>query len=348
MFRRPRVFIAAMLALLTVVGIGAGWSSGTKDAEGASAVKKPVIGLSLPNQISERWVRDNLQMTQYCGEKGITIYVQLANDDPVRQQAQCENLLALGINVLILTPVDATAAAAIVNEASKAKVPVIAYDRLVKNCDLTLYTSFDNYRIGQLQAQYIVDHLDKGNIVIVQGAPTDNNARLFYNGSMSILKPKIDKGDYRVLADQAAENWSGLKTLAIVENALTVANNNLQAVLSPADGLSGFVDQALAAQGLSGKVIVTGQDGDLAACQRIVQGKQSMTIWKDTRTLGLAAIDAAIKIVLGQDPGAKSTVNNGKMDVPALLLAPVVVDIGNLDQTIIAARYQKKESVYGK
>lgn len=367
-------FITAVLALVMVAVMFIGCSEQAAPASAAPASSAPakseaasqaapsaesaapakadgkqlVFGLSLPTQAQERWVRDKANMENFCKEKGIDLRVQCSNDDATKQLAQCENLLSQGIDVLILAPHDAKAAAAIVEKAKDVNVPVISYDRLVLDSEYVLYVSFDNYSIGEIQGQYLVDNLPKGNVILLQGAPSDNNAKLFYQGAMSKIQPKIDSGDYKVIADQPIDKWSADNCLKIMENALTLCQNNVQGVLSPADSMTSAAVEALAAQKLDGKVIITGQDADLAAIQKIVAGTQSMTVLKDTRKLGIAALEAAIKIAKGEKVETTKTVNNGKIDVPSLLLTPVMIDKSNLDKEVIDSGYLSKDDVYGK
>jgi D-xylose transport system substrate-binding protein len=260
--------------------------------------------------------------------------------------SQCENLLAQGIDILIIAPHDATSAAAIVDQAHKEGIKVISYDRLVLNTDMDLYISFDNFQVGFLQGKYLTNLVPKGNYIVLGGAPTDNNAKLFKAGAMSVIKPLADKGDIKIVMDQWVTDWQPTVAMNLVQNALTANNNKIDAVLAPNDNTAGGVIQALAQVGLAGKVPVTGQDAEVTAAQRVVKGTQSMTIFKDTRVLAETALKAAINLVNGQNPQATSKVNNNKMDVPSILLTPVVVDKNNLDAVLIASGYLKKSDVY--
>ena len=184
---------------------------------------------------------------------------------------------------------------------------------------------------------------------MIGGAPTDNNAVLVRQGQMKILQPSIDRGDIKIVADQWATDWQPVEALKIMENALTKNNNQVDAVVVSNDGTAGGVVQALNEQGLAGKVLVTGQDADLAGCQRIVQGTQSMTVYKPLPKLADKAAELAIDLAEKKpitDPVTK--LNNGKVDVPSILLPTVEVDKDNLDSTVIADGFQKKEDVYKK
>jgi D-xylose transport system substrate-binding protein len=331
---------AATLILPTAVFAGGGGDSGAK---------KIRIGLSLPTQREERWVRDKLGMEAEAKRLGVDLKVAIADADMAQQAQQVENLLSQGIDVLILAPHDGAAAASLVEKAKAEGVKVVAYDRLIMNSpDVALYLSFDNVKVGELQGEYITKMVPKGNYIIMSGAPTDNNATLFKQGAMKYIKPLIDNGSIKVVAEQAVDNWLPANALTIVENALTAASNNVQAILAPNDGTAGGAIQALAAQGLAGKVPITGQDAEAAAAKRIMEGTQGMTIFKDTRELAKAAINAAIAIVKGESELNKlvnNKVNNNRIDVPSYLLTPTVVTKDNLQKVLIDSGYIKKEQL---
>jgi D-xylose transport system substrate-binding protein len=310
---------------------------------------RPKIGLSLDTLKEERWQHDRDLFVARAKELGIEVLVQASNSNDALQNNQAENLLTQGVRVLVVVPHNGKSAATIVESAHKAGVPVIAYDRLINDSDLDLYISFDNVKVGELQASYLVDRKPKGNYVLIGGAPTDNNAKLFRQGQMNVLKPYIDRGDIKVVGDQWANDWLPVEALKIMENALTRNNNQVDAVVVSNDGTAGGAIQALAEQNLAGKVLVSGQDADLAGCQRIVAGTQSMTVYKPILKLANLAAEVAVKMAKGQPLTEKTTtVNNGKKDVPSILIPPVQVDKTNLDSTVIADGYQKKEEVYKK
>jgi D-xylose transport system substrate-binding protein len=307
------------------------------------------IGLSLDTLKEERWQHDRDLFVAKCKALGADVLVQAANSDDALQNSQAENLLTEGVNVLVVVPHNGKSAATIVESAHKAGVPVLAYDRLINDCDLDLYVSFDNVKVGEMQADYLVKHQPKGNYVLIGGAPTDHNALMFREGQMNILKPYVDRGDIKIVADQWATDWQAVEALKITENALTKNNNKVDAVLVSNDGTAGGAIQALTEQNLAGKVWVSGQDADLAGCQRIVAGTQSMTVYKPIQKLAEKAAELAVALAQKQPLTDKtSIVNNGKKDVPSILLEPIEVDKDNLDATVIADGYQKKEDVYKK
>jgi len=313
----------------------------------AASVK---VGLSLPTQREERWVKDKQAMEADAKKAGVDLRVQVTDNDAAKQVAQCENLVSQGIKVLILAPHDASSASVIVDKANKAGIKVISYDRLVTDSPLDYYyLSFDNVKVGELQGEYITKKVPKGNYIVLAGSPTDNNAKLFREGAMKYIKPLVDRGDIHIVMDQFVKDWQPSEAQKLCEQALTANQNKVDAVLAPNDGTAGGCIQALNAQGLAGKVPITGQDAELAGAIRIVQGTQSMTVFKDTRQLARKAIEMAVDLANGKPIDTQGrVVNNGKRDVPSVLLTPYVVDKANLDEVLVKSGYLKKEAVYRK
>ncbi|RKD33181.1 sugar ABC transporter substrate-binding protein [Thermohalobacter berrensis] len=333
--------LTVLMVFMLVISLFTGCSQQTSGGS-----KKIKVGLSLPTQREERWVRDKETMEKVAAEKGIELVVKVADADMEEQITQVESLLAQGIDVLILAPHDAAAAATLVEKAKKEGIPVISYDRLITNTDkLDVYLSFDNVRVGELQGKFITEKVPEGNYIILSGAPTDNNAKLFKKGAMKYIQPLIDEGKINVIAEQAVENWVPENALKIVEAALSANNNEVDAILAPNDGTAGAAIQALAAQGLAGKVPITGQDAEKAAAKRILEGTQSMTIFKDTRDLGKEAIDIAIKLAKGEKIETNGKVDNGKIDVPSVLLEPKIVTKDNLKEVLVNSGYISEEDL---
>ena len=313
--------------------------------------KKPgepvYIGFSMDTLKEERWQRDKALIEARAKEVGAQLDVQVANGDDAVQTKQCDNLLTKGVDVLIVAPHNGEIAASIVEKAHAAGVRVISYDRLIKNSDVDLYVSHQVEKMGEMQGDYALKHAAKGNYVLIGGAPTDNNALLLRKGQMNILKPAIDSGDVKVISDQFAKEWKAEEAQRLTEDALTKTKNDIQAIVASNDGTAGGAISALEAAGIpAGKVIVTGQDAQLDAVQRIAKGTQTMTIYKPIKPLADSAVDSAVKLAHGEALNAPDKVNNGKIDVPAILQQPQAVDKANLDDTIIKDGYQKCEDVY--
>ncbi|HVQ38937.1 MAG TPA: substrate-binding domain-containing protein [Pyrinomonadaceae bacterium] len=346
---------SSLIVLLFLFALVAGGCvSGTQQTNTGSTARKKkgpnepiVIGFSMDTLKEERWQRDKDLVEKRAKELGMTVNVQVANSDDNQQIKQCENLLTQGVDVLIVAPHNGEIAASIVEAAHRQGVPVISYDRLIKNSDVDLYLSHQVVRMGEMQAQYLLDHVTKrpANFVIVGGAPTDNNAILLHQGQMNVLKPAVDRGEVKIVADQYAKEWQASAALNIVENALTQSHNQVDGVVASNDGTARGAVQALEGQGLAGKVLVSGQDADLASLKLIVEGKQTMTIYKRIQPLAYGAVDAAVKLARGELVTTTETIDNGFKKVPAILLEPTAVDRKNLLDTIVKDGYHTLEEI---
>jgi len=342
--RLTRIFSAVSLVFLALAALSAG---GCKSAPQGKEHGGPIrIGFSMDSLQLERWQRDRDLFVSRAKELGAEVLVQSADGNDSVQVRQAENLLTQGVDVLVVVPHNGEISASIVDSAKRQQIPVLSYDRLIRSSDVDFYISFDNFKVGQLQAQYLVDRAPKGNYVLIGGSPTDNNAHLVRDGQMSALKPAVDRGDIKIVADQWAKDWSPSEALKHTENALTQARNLVVAVVASNDSTAGGAIQAIEEQKLAGKVLVSGQDADLAACQRIVVGTQSMTVYKPISPLATRAAEIAVALARHGNVESNAKVNNGKKDVPSFLLNPVAVDRKNMADTVIRDGFLKLEDVY--
>jgi len=334
--------------LLACFAFAAGCQKGRAEKGGpAAAGRKIKIGFSMDTLKEERWHRDRDLLIERAGQLGAEVLVQAANGNDALQNSQAENMLTQGVDVLLVAPHNGKTAATIVESAHRAGVPVIAYDRLINDADVDLYVSFDNERVGEMQSEYLVARRPKGNYVVIGGSPTDNNALLYHKGEMKVLEPYVSRGDIKIVSDQWARDWLAVEALKIMENALTTNANKVDAVVAANDGVASGAIQALAEQKLAGTTLVSGQDAELSACQRIAEGTQSMTVYKPIRLLAFKAAEVAVKMARKEPHGeATRGLPNGKIDVPSILIAPTAVDKDNLASTVIADGYQKLEDVY--
>jgi D-xylose transport system substrate-binding protein len=307
------------------------------------------IGLSLDTLKEARWQKDRDMFVRRAGELGATVRVLAANSDDTVQVGDVEKLITNGVDVLVIVPHDGRAMAKAVALAHVAGIPVIAYDRIVRDADLDLYVSFDNERVGELQARYLVDHLPtpgKGRIVRVYGAKTDNNAAQFKRGQDKVLEPYVARGDIVVVHEDWAEEWKPENAKRIVNAAITAAGPRIDAVLASNDGTAGGAIQALAEEGLAGKVLVTGQDADNVALQRIAAGTQAMTIYKPLATLTRGAAELAVRMGERRVVVARETTDNGYGAVPSVLFDVVTVTRDNLVETVIRDGQATYDEVY--
>lgn len=308
--------------------------------------KKIKIGFSMDTLLEERWLKDRDLFKEAVLALGAEVEIMAANGDDAKQISQAETLIGQGVDILVVVPHNAEATATIVKKAHSAGIKVLSYDRLIKNADIDLYVSFDNEKVGELQAKAITSLVPKGKYVYIGGADTDNNAHLFKRGVFNVLQPLIDNGSITVVYDQWTKDWTPVNALANMKDALNANDNRIDAVIAANDATAGSVIQALAEQGLAGKIPVAGQDAELAGVQRIVEGMQTMTVYKPIKSLADKAAELAVKMAKGENIGADRKVNNGKIEVPSVLLPPIAVDKLNIVETIIADGFHAKEDVY--
>ena len=366
MKKNARRLLAALMCATVVLSMSACTTgSETDDAassDGAEAsketkdIKDIVVGLSIGNTTEERWNREIEMFQEYADEKGFTLNVQNANNDANKQVSQCENLINQGVDVMIVQSLDAEAASPIVESAHDAGIQVIAYDRFIMNCDLDYYVTFDSFKVGQVEAQFIVDAAPNGNYIWLKGAPEDNNAHLVAEGQQDVLQPYIDSGDITIVTEQWCKGWDPNEALKHTENGLTSAANDVQGVIASNDGTAGGAVQALEAQGLAGTVPICGQDADIAACQRIVEGTQTGTVYKPLAPLNQAACELAVAIATGEsDPmscvdsslGTWQKLSNNTKDVDSFTVDVEAIDKDNIYDIIIERdAFHSVEDVY--
>lgn len=287
---------------------------------------------------------------------GVTIQYANANNSSDTQQNQAEAVLTKGACILVVDPQDADKASVIVQRAKASQVPVISYDRLIQDPDLAYYVSFDNVKVGELQGQYLADLFQKGtdglkpgaNLVVLAGAQTDNNALLFRQGALNKLQPLVDQKRINLVFDQYTPNWDPTRAQNLMEGALTKQGNDIQMVYAANDTLANAAIAALRAQKLNGKVPVTGQDATPTGIQNILAGDQVMTVYKPISQEARATAQLVAALSNGTDPG---TLVNGKTDlkgggqVASVLLAPIAVDQNNVEQTVLADGFVKKDQI---
>ncbi|MFE0102526.1 multiple monosaccharide ABC transporter substrate-binding protein [Streptomyces sp. NPDC059009] len=330
-----------------------------QEAKGGSRYKPPAgkggtIGLAMPVKSSERWIADGKNMASQFKKAGYDTDLQYADDKVENQVAQIENMITKGHRLLVIAAVNGSALTDVLKQAHDAGIPVISYDRLIlgtKNVDY--YASFDNERVGRLQAQYLVDKLKLGkpdkdageakSIELFAGDPDDNNTRYFWNGAMKVLKPYFDSGQLVVRSKQTRMNqattlkWDGGTAQKRMDDLISKSygERRVDAVLSPYDGISIGIISALKSAGYGSKSeplpVITGQDAELASIKSINRGEQTQTVFKDTRKLAEQAVQMGDALLNKKKVKVNNTTdyNNGKKTVPAYLLDPVSIDRSN-------------------
>ncbi len=306
---------------------------------------KPVIGFSIDDLRLERWSRDRDYFVDAAEKMGAKVYVQSADASEQRQISQIENLISRGVDAIVIVPFNAKVFDHVLAEAKKENIKVISYDRLILNADVDAYISFDNVKVGQMQAQGVVDKVSKGNFFLLGGAPTDNNAKLLREGQMMVLQPLVDKGDIKIVGSQWVREWNPSEALRIVEDALTANDNKIDAVVASNDATAGGAIQALLAQKLNAPV--SGQDADLAAVKRVAQGQQALTVYKPLKLIASEAAKLAIQMVKEEDIQYTGTIDNGKQQVNTILLTPIAITKDNVDLLVEDGFYTKAQ-IYGQ
>jgi putative multiple sugar transport system substrate-binding protein len=326
----------------------------------ALAASGDPIGVAMPTKSSQRWIDDGNNIVKLLRERGYMPDLQYADDDIPTQLAQIENMLTKGVKVLVIASIDGTTLSDVLAKANDRGVKIIAYDRLIKGTpNVDYYATFDNFKVGVLQAASIVDALGlkdgKGpfSIELFGGSPDDNNAYFFYDGALSVLKPYLVSKTLVVRSGQfgmdkvSTLRWDPATAQARMDNLLSAyyGNAHLDAVLSPYDGISTAVISSVKSVGYgSGTVklpVVSGQDAELQSVKSIIAGEQTATIFKDTRELAKVTVAMIDAIESGKQPDVNdaTTYNNGKKVVPSYLLTPVIVTPDNWKPVLVDSGY---------
>jgi len=337
--------LAAVVAMITLVGAACSTTNKSSNSgSGSSGAKK--IALLLPETKTTRYETQDrplfeAKVKELCSD--CQILYSNADQNAATQQNQADAALTNGAKVLVLDPVDAASAASIVTKAKAKGVPVISYDRLVSNADLDYYISFDNQLVGKLQAQSLVDKLkadgtSSGSLVMINGSPQDNNAKLFKQGAHSVL----DSSGYKIAKEYDTPDWSPDKAQTEMEQAVTaLGKSGFIGVYAANDGTAGGAIAAMKGQGVNPATRpTTGQDAELAAIQRILTGQQYMTVYKAIKQEAPDAAELAVDLVNGNTSAANAlatkSINNGQKDVPSIILTPVKVIKDNIKATVVA------------
>ncbi|MET9102577.1 MULTISPECIES: multiple monosaccharide ABC transporter substrate-binding protein [Streptomyces] len=356
---------AALAAIATAASLALTLSACGQSGEGGSEENKGsneggTIGIAMPTKSSERWIADGDNVVKDLKSKGYKTKLVFGEDDPDQQVAQIENLITQGVKALIVAAIDNKSLNNVLQQAADADIPVIAYDRLILGTEnVDYYASFDNTKVGELQANYIVEKLGladgKGpfNIELFAGSNDDNNTKYFFNGAMSVLQPYIDSKKLVVQSGQTGLTqvttlrWDGATAQKRMDDILTksYSSKRVDAVLSPYDGISIGILSALKSDDYGSKSkplpVLTGQDAELASVKSIIADEQTMTVYKDTRELAKVASNMVAAALDGKKPETNDTktYDNGSKVVPAYLLEPVSVDRTNYQKVLVDGGY---------
>ncbi len=319
-----KTFLAAVIA-------AAGFSS-------AALAQGLTVGVSWSNFQEERWKTDEGAIKAALEAAGATYVSADAQSSSAKQLSDIEALMAQGVDALIILGQDTAAVVPAIQAAADAGIPVVAYDRLIED-PRAFYLTFDNVEVGRLQAAAVFAAAPKGNYVMIKGSPTDPNADFLRGGQQEVLQAAIDAGDITIVGEAYTDDWQPANAQKNMEQILTETDNGVDAVVASNDGTAGGVVAALTAQGMAG-IPVSGQDGDMAALNRVALGTQTVSVWKDSRALGKAAGEIAVALASGTAmadvPGAAVFKSPGGKDLTSVLLKPVPVTKDNLNVVLDA------------
>ncbi len=303
------------------------------------------IGFLMDSLKVERWQTDLDRFQKRATELGAQVLVETADGDDELQLQQTQKLLASGVKALVLVPHDADKAVRIVAAAKAAQVPLLCYERLVRNPDVAFFVGVDALSVGLLQADALSQQAPRGNYVLVGGSPTDINARILHDGQMRVLKPFVDRGDIKIVSDTWSKDWDPSEAYAHMTEAIESTKGDVAAVVASNDGTAGGAIQALQDHKLAGKVLVSGQDADLAAIIRVLDGTQTMTVYKPLGAQAKLAAEVAVALAKGATVKTTASISVGNRSIPAILLNPVVVTKNNVKETVIKDGFQNLETI---
>ncbi|HTQ61383.1 MAG TPA: substrate-binding domain-containing protein [Candidatus Solibacter sp.] len=341
MIRLRPFFISFVFALALLVSPSR-FAWGQSPAAQAAPLK---IGYLMDSLKVERWQTDLDSFQKRARELGAEVLVETAEGDDDLQLQQSEKLMDEGAKVLVLVAHDSVKAARIVNTANARHIPVLCYERMVRKSNISFFVGTNAELIGQLQASWLARLAPKGNFVLIGGSPADNNAQALRQGQMQVLKPYVDRGDIKIVSDSWAKDWDPAEAYAIMSEAIVSTKGNIAAVVASNDGTAGGAIQALEEHKLAGKVLVSGQDADLAAIIRVLDGTQTMTVYKPVKEQAKLAAQAAVDLASGTSVKNAISIADGERTVQAIYLTPVVVTKDNVMQTVIKDGFQNLETI---
>jgi len=340
--------LALVAALAVLTGCGGAEKPDAAETEGNNTPQPVVIGFSMGGVRLERWKKDEQSIVNRARELGATVLTLTALENPELQNNQAENLIIQGIDVLLVVPQHSEKSARIVKLAHKAGIQVIAYDRIIRHCDLDYYVSFDNVKVGEYQALGVIAALDPNRtnrLAYIGGSSVDANSLQLKQGTMAVLKPLIKSGKVTLELETFTKDWSVQNAYQDMKQFLE-AGGRVDGVIAANDATASGVIQALQEHGLS-NIPISGQDAELGACQRVAKGTQAVTIYKPIDKLGRMAAEMAVQVARGLPVPVNASVNNGFYDVPSVLLESVAITQENLNDTVVLDGFHTYEEVFG-
>lgn len=307
-----------------------------------------VVGLSLGTLMEDRWIRDRDIFISKASSEGIKVIVKNANRDSELQYTHVTQMLEQGIDVLVIAPNDSVNEARCVQAAKEKNIPVISYDRLIKNSDVDVYISFDNKQVGTIAASALVEAVPEGGYMIISGSSNDSNSEMIYEGAMEVLAPYIEKGKIEILAETWVESWIRESAYDFLSNELKKdgVQEKVKAIICGNDSLAWGAIDALAEERITEQVKVSGQDADLVACQRIVTGKQYITVYKPIKNLVEKTVEVCLALINNEVFETDGMLTNGNYNVPYIYIDVEPVTVDTIDETVIKDGFHQYEDVY--
>jgi len=311
------------------------------------ATAQTIVGVSWSNFQEERWKTDEAAIKSQLEKMGAKYISADAGGSPEKQLADIDGLMSKGAKALIVLAMDKDAILPAVTKATRQKIPVVAYDRLIEAPGV-FYITFDNVEVGRMQAREVIKLAPKGNYVFIKGSPTDPNANFLRAGAQEVVDAAVKKGDIKIVGDEYTDGWKPEVAQKNMEQILTKNANKVDAVVAANDGTAGGAVAALTAKGIRG-IPVSGQDADFAALNRVALGTQTVSVWKDSRELGKDAAEAAVNLSAGKPVPKAAPWNSGekKITLNSRLLTPVPITKDNLDVVVKAGWIKKDELCKG-
>lgn len=307
--------------------------------------KKTLVGLCIDTMVIERWQKDRDIFVSKATEAGFEVIALNANENNDKQIKQIRYLIDKKADVIVIIAYNKDGLRDVIQEAKKAGILVIAYDRLILNANVDAYVSFDNEKVGEYMAGYLMKEVPKGNYVIINGSPKDYNSTMFNKGYKNILQPAIEKGKITIVKEVWAEDWREDVAYDTV-NSLLKEGVNIDGIIGANDRLAEGAISALSEYGLAGSIPVVGHDADISACQRIVEGTQLMTVYKPIKTLAEGTVDLIIKMLEKKTLEANESISDGKYDVPFIKFEVIPVNADNMRETIVKDQFHNEEDIY--
>lgn len=307
---------------------------------------KTVIGFSMATFKEDRWLQDRDIFIAKAKQEGFEVIVKNANNDSTLQSEQVNDMIASGIDILVIVPQDSEKAASCVNAAKKAGIPVVSYDRLVRDANVDVYVSFDNVKVGQVAAEALVEAVPEGEYIILNGAENDNNSKMFNAGYMSVLNKLENRNRIKVVAETWVEDWRREVAFDFVSKVLKEKGESIKGIIAGNDSLAWGAIDSISVARLTGKIKVVGHDADLAACKRIVEGTQISTVYKPIKNLVDETLKCCKLLLEGNTVNIETMINDGTYDVPYLMIDVISVNKENLEDTVIKDGFHLREDVY--